>query len=402
MPAKVFSRALLPTMIATALASTAVYAQGNDECVELEGTPPGLYATSDQGRIFLIKDGEVVELGPGEASFADESSLKCIKIPPKFLDWPCGTEAALGRMFNTYTIDDLKTDNQMKEIVQRYFDVPEVLTPILNWVDGEYSAIFPYNDILQFSSPEYWYLNDSMNSVMNPKRPRSLLLSLYVGTNQVVIDNNIIDALRAELGSDQIPVAFLFNDSNTVPVSYYGANATLEEVLKGFIERGIKVAEAPMWWLGDYSLKPTITEFEKYFDIPALDDISAEKQASLRLELETYGFSRKPLLVNVLAGSDSMVLDQPERARVAASLGMGLQTALFFIEEDAHLARCGPGTPVDTSGIAGATTPISGPSVTPDSPASLQVPAPLPASLPAPAPVPAPVPVPAPDPVSPS
>ena len=343
---KVFSRTLLATMIATALASTAVYAQDNDECVEMEGVPPGLYATTDQGKIFLMKDGEVVELGPGEASFTHESGFKCIKTPPKFLDWPCATDAAQRRMFDTYTINDLKTDNQMKEIVQRYFDVPEVLTPTPNWVDGEYSGIFPYNDILQFSSPEYWYLTDSMNPVMSPKRPRSLLFSLYVGTNQVVIDNNVIDALRADLGSGQIPVTFLFNDSNSVPISYYGANVSLEEVLNGLIYRRIKVAEVPMWWLGDYHLKPTITEFETYFDIPALDDISAEKQASLRLELETYGFSRKPILVNVLAESGSMVVDQPERVRVAASLGMGLQTALFFIEEDAHLARCGPGNPI--------------------------------------------------------
>ena len=390
-------------MIATALASTAVYAQGNDECVELKGTPPGLYATSDQGKIFLMKDGEFLELGPGEASFADESGVTCITTPPEFLDWPCGTDAALGRMFNTYTIDDLKTDNQMKEIVQRYFDVPEVLTPIPNWVDGEYSAIFPYNDILQFSSPEYWYLTDSMNPVMSPKRPRSLLLSLYVGTNQVVIDNNVIDALRADLGSDQIPVSFLFNDSNSVPISYYGANVSLEEVLNGFIEHSIKVAEAPMWWLGDYTLKPTITEFEMYFDIPALDDISAEKQASLRLDLETYGFSRKPFLVNVLAESGSMVLDQPERARVAASLGMGLPTALFFIEEDSYLARCGPGTPVGTSGVPGATTPISGSSVPLDSPAPPpDSPPDSSAVIPVPAPVPPPVPPPGVDPVSPS
>jgi hypothetical protein len=353
-------------MIATALASTAVYAQDDDECVEMEGTPPGMYTTTDQGKTFISKGDQVVELGPGEAGFADDDGAKCIKIPPKFLDWPCATDAAQSRMFNTYGIDKLETDNKMKEIVQRYFDVPEVLSPIPNWVDGEYSALFPYNDILQFSTPEYWYLVDSPEAITDEKRPRSLLLSLYVGTNQVVIDNNAIDSLRRELGSDQMPVTFLFNDSNSVPISYYGANVSLEEVLKGFNERAIKVNEVPMWWLGDYHLNPTIIEFEKYFDIPALEDISADKQQALRADLEAYGFSRKPFLVTLMAGSGTMLLDQPERLRVAASMGLELHTALFFVEEDVHLARCGPGTPMGSSGVSGATTPIGGPTVPPD------------------------------------
>ena len=35
------------------------------------------------------------------------------------------------------------------------------------------------------------------------------------------------DALRKELGSDEIPVTFVFNDSNTVPISYFGDNVSL-------------------------------------------------------------------------------------------------------------------------------------------------------------------------------
>lgn len=366
---KVVTRALLPAMIASALASAAVYAQDSEDCVELEGTPPGMYTTTDEGRTFLDKDGTIVELAAGEAGFADENSVKCIKRPPAFLDWPCATDAARSRMFNTYAIEDLESDNQMKEVVERYFKIPEVLAPVPNWVDGEYNAAFNYTNIVQFSSPEYWYLPDPTRQILSEKRPRSLLISLYVGINQAVVDNNVLDALRTELATDDIPVTFVFNDSNSVPISYFGSNVSLEEVQKAFLERSIKVAEVPMWWLGDFHLQPTIEEFEKFFEIPALEDISAERQATMKADLEAYGFSRKPILVNLFAESQTMAVDQPDRVRVAASMGIrNIPTTLNFIEPDMHLARCGPGTPVGSGGVSGSTTPMGGATVPPGAP----------------------------------
>jgi hypothetical protein len=356
------NKAILPALIAQSLLTLGLagnaWAQEREDCEELEGTPPGLYTTTEEGRTFLIKDDKIVEMKAGEAGFADEGTVKCIKKPPKFLDWPCSTQAAQSRMFNTYTIDELSSPNKLKEIVQRYFDVPEVLAPIPNWIDGEYNGIFNYNDLVQFSSPEYWYFPNPDKPIMSGKRPRSLLISLYVGTNQVVIDNNMIDALRKELGTDDLPVTFVFNDSNTVPISYFGSNVSLEEIFKAFNERGIKVADPPMWWQGDYHLRPTIEEFEKFFDIPALEDIDPDKRAALEADLEAYGFTRKSIIVSMFAESESMAVDQPERLRVAASMGMTrIPTTFNFIEEDSIVAHCGPGTPVGSGAVSGSTTP---------------------------------------------
>jgi hypothetical protein len=362
---KLMKRSLLPAVISAALLAGSAWADEQRECEEIEGTPPGLYTTTDEGKTFLFKDGKIVEMAAGESGYANEGEVKCIKKPPAFLDWPCSTQAAQSRLFATYTVEDLKSNNPMKEIVERYFKVPEVLMPIPNWIDGEYNAIFNYHDIIQFSSPDYWYFPDDNHPVLSsPKRPRSLLISLFVGTNQVVIDNNMIDALRKELGTDDLPVAFIFNDSNAVPISYFGANVSLEEVFKAFTERGIKVADVPQWWLGDYHLKPTIAEFEKFFDIPALEDIDPAKVEALRQDLESHGFSRKSIIVSMFAESESMAVDQPERIRVAASMGYDrIPTSFSFIEQDAHLARCGPGTPSGTSGVSGASTPIGGATV---------------------------------------
>ena len=363
---KGIGKALLPALITSILAGNAL---AQDDCVELEGAPPGLYATTDEGRTFLIKDGKTVELGPGESGFADEGEVKCIKKPPEFLDWPCATQAAQSRMFNTYTMDEIESGNQLKEIVQRYFDVPEVLVPIPNWIDGEYNAVFSYNDLIQFASPEYWSIPNPDIPLLSGKRPKSLLVSLYVGTNQVVVDSNMIDALRKELGSNDIPVTLVFNDSNTVPVSYFGANVSIEEISKAFNERGIKLAEVPMWWQGDYQLRSTIDEFEKFFDIPALDEISADKQATLKADLEAHGFTRKSIIVSIFAGSGAMAVDQPDRIRVAASMGIkAIPTTFNFVEEDVLVARCGPGTPVGSGAVSGSTTPEGGATVPPGAP----------------------------------
>jgi len=362
----VLSKAILPALIASVLSGNA---WSQDDCVEIEGTPPGLYATTDEGRTYLVKDGKSIELGPGQAGFADESGVKCINKPPEFLDWPCSTQAAQSRMFNTYTIDELTDKNKIQEIITRYFDVPEVLAPIPDWVDGEYNAVFDYKDLLQHTSSDYWYHPNPERPFMDLKRPRSLLVSLYVGINKVVIDNYEIDLLRKELESDQIPVTFVFNDSNVVPISYFGPNVSIEEVRKAFFERGIKLADVPIWWLGDYHLQATIEEYERFFDIPPLEDISAEKQQAIRAELEGEGFTRKPFIVTIMSESASMVIDQPERLRVAASMGMKEMPVVFnFMEPDMVLARCGPGTPVGYSAnsISGETTPPGGTSIPPN------------------------------------
>jgi len=317
-----------------------------------------------------MKDDKIIEMGPGEAGFANkEGKLHCVKRTPKFLDWPCSTQAAQSRKFATYKMEELPADNPLKEVMRRYFEIPEVIEPVPYWIDGEYHGVFKIEDIIQFASPDYWYTPDSDRPFLDKKRPRSLQVSLYVGINQVIIDNHAIDALRKEGSTDEIPVMFVFNDSNVVPISYFGSNVSLEEVRKAFFERGIKVAEVPIWWLGDHHLTASVEEFELFFDIPALEEISADKQAKLKIDLETHGFTRKPIIVSVFSDSQVMAVDQPERVRMAASMGIKrIPTTFTFIEPDIHLARCGPGTPVGSSGVSGSTTPIGGAIVPPGAP----------------------------------
>ncbi len=380
MTGKTYCRALLPALIISALASASLQAQStNADCVDVEGTPPGLYATTDQGRTFLMKGDKVVELAPGQAAFADETKLTCIKKVPAFLDWPCTSVAAQSRMFSTYKFEDLNPDQDIiKQVVKRYFEVPEVIQPFPKWIEGEFHTTLSFKDIIGYSSAEYWYKPDSSVDIMNEKRPKTLLISLYVGINQVVIDNYAIDPLHRFYGNEKIPVVFVFNDSNVVPVSYFGSNVSLEEVHKAFNERHIKLAEVPLWPLGDHHFSPTAEEFEKYFDLPDLDKIDKQRREAIEAQLDAYGFSRKPIFVTMLEGG-KMYVDDPDRVRIAIAKKMPhLQTVINFVEEDSHLARCGPGNPVGSHGVSGTTTPIGGAVVPPTAPAPPPPPSPEP------------------------
>jgi len=374
---QIFARALLPSLVAAVLFPALLQAQEQEqqpsgtakECVDVEGTPPGLYVTTDEGRTFLIKDDKTVELAPGDAAFADENKLHCINRVPDFLDWPCSTDAANARKFATYSIDEIDPGkNIITEVVRRYFEMPEVIEPIPDWIDGEISTRLNIDDIIPYSTPEYWYKPDPSVDVLHEKRPRTLLISLYVGINQVVIDNYQIDALRKLHSGEPIPVVFVFNDSNVVPVSYFGANVSLEELVRAFNERRIKIAEVPMWQLGDHHLSATKEEFEKLFDIPEPDQIDPLRREALAAHLETYGFSRKPIFVTILEGG-KIYVDDADRVSVAISMGFDrLPTVVKFVEADDHLRRCGPGTPAGSSGVSGATTTVSGPIAPPGVP----------------------------------
>lgn len=366
-------RAILPVLIGLALLSTNSHAQSGS-CEELQGTPPGLYVTTDEGRTFLTKEGKVLEVAPGQSAFAGEGKLACIKKAPDFLDWPCSTDAANSRKFATYAIADLTGQGQTgsklaREIVRRYFEIPEVIEPVPDWLEGESHTQLAYEDIIQFASGEYWYHPSSNTNLLDERRPKVLQISLYVGINAVVIDSYMVEALKKHYGNENIPVMFVFNDSNTVPISYFGPNVSLEEIIKAFNERGIKIADVPMWPLGDYTLEATAAEFEKFINLPDLEDIDPVRREALSAQLETYGFSKKPVFVTLMSGSNRIYVDDPELIRVALSMGMErIPTALTFVEPDAHLTRCGPGTPVGSSGgaISGESTPPGGAVVPPN------------------------------------
>jgi hypothetical protein len=347
---------------------------GNCEKVDV-GRTPGLYTSTDEGLTYVVQGDNIIELAPSEAAFANEDTMSCVEEVPVILDWPCSTPESLARQIPSFTLDSLDGENIPKQVVRRYFEIPEIIEPRPRWKNGDFHGTFNRQDIIQFPTIEYWYTPSSQESMLDERRPKTLQITLHVGLSLVVVDNRAIDALLEKYGGKNVPVVFNYADQSEVPISYFGRNVSLEELADAFMNGGVRVSEVPMWEIGDFHLEPTIEEFEKLFDIPALEEIDPGNLQGLVANLETRGFSRKPVFVSLMAESSILSIDQPARIRAAQSLGFDkIPTVVLYYGENAHRARCGSnaksGTPAPGSKLPG-----SGSSLQPNVPPAPEIPA---------------------------
>jgi hypothetical protein len=338
----------LAISLAVAAAPDRVHAQDDNECLELDGTPPGLYVTVDQNQVYLTKDGEVVELDPGEVGYANENQLACLKVPPRVMAWPCGSAEAMSRqMAPTFRFDEVSPVGLVQEVKRRYFEENQAIGPEIEWLNGTVHGTLHESEFEGLDADTYWYLPGGPDPFASPKRPRAQLVGLFWSTRQAVLDTNTLDVLSESQGPAQIPVVFMYHRDYEVPVSFFGADVSLSELLDAFLDRGVQLAPVPVWYAGDHHLKVAISEFEQHFDIPALDEINPAQLQRHMDELKASGFTHKPVLVSMLAESNNMMVDQPERIRAAAELGIReIPTVIFYYTSSTHLAGCGLPLPV--------------------------------------------------------
>ena len=372
-------------------------------CVDLDEIVPGLYATSVQNQIYLIQGDDTVELNPGEAAYATADELSCLGRVPDIMDWPCGTAADRSRRrWPTYDVESLPGEGAVQEVINRFLDGRETIEPIPVWLNGEYHRNFAEVEIRLIEAAEYWYLPDRTNPILSAPRPATLLVSLYRSTRQSMPDFHTLGPLTEQLSSGQLPVLYLFNEDNVVPVSYFGPGVNLEALSEAWYGNHVRVTPVPLWERGDHHLLVYVTESEKFFDIPELEEIDDDRLEALVADLRENGFSKKPIFVTMMADS-GMSVDQAERIRAAESIGIDpIPTVIFYFDRFEDYARCGYVGEIlpDTEFI-----PISFAReeqfVAPEEPTP-PPPPPTPTPTPTPTPPPPPSPPPPPPPTSPS
>jgi len=379
-PLQTLIRLAVAGLSSAALAPLAMAQNEEAECVEMQGNVPGLYVTVDENQVYIIKDDKVVELNPGEAAFASETDLACLKAPPKVLSWPCDTAEALAReMAPGYSVAELPSVDSVQEVVRRYLEENRAISQQVKLLNGDYHGTFPAYELEALDTTAYWYLPGTEDPFESPKRPKTLIVSIFWATGQAVVDKYTLTALEIEYPDGDIPVQFVFARDSEVPVSFFGPNPTLEQVSKAYTERGIELAEVPVWFLGDHHFSVSLQELEENFDLPDLDEISPERQAAIRAELEAYGFFHKPLTVSVLSENASLTLDQGDVVRVASTMGIdAYPVVMLYFSGSSHLADCGIPLP-QISATGGATSDTGGsPGAGPETPAGIVVPPQLP------------------------
>jgi len=346
---KPLRKSSLNAAIVIGLVSLAANAQSPGDT---KATSAGLYVTVSQNEVYIIQGDKQLDLKVGEAAFAGVDTLKQLDEVPGFLNWPCGGSGADdSEMVPTYPLDSLPPGNRVEEVVRRFFEGPEIPAPSPAWLNGESHGSFPADEINRFSTDAYWYLSGETTAKMETLRPKVLLISLYPATQQVIVDQNHYQELLDLYGDEDIPVTFVFNEENVVPISSFGKNADLQQVADLFFEKGITIADVPMWYAGDRQFEASAVDLEQVFEIPAIEDIDPSRLAALVADLQANGFTKKPINVALMSQNNSMVADEGEKIRAAQSIGMDSIPIVFFnYSENSHKKRCGLAMPQISAG----------------------------------------------------
>ncbi len=344
----ILKRAPLPALIALALGLPAVQAQ--------DSPPPGLYTTVDQDEIYIIQpNGEQTDVKTGESVRVTEDGLEFIAQRPQFLNWPCGTGFAPNRgTLPTFSLDSLPPGDQIGQVADLYFSNQQVLEGSPRWLNGESHGAFPAAEIDQFVSNASWYTTGPADADLAAQRPKTLLIGLFYGTGQVVVDTNHLDALKAEYGDDPIPTVFQYQEENVVPISYYGPNPTPGQLVANYQEKGIKPADVPMWYAGDQHMAADPGALADSLGIPPASSFDPQELAELQQDIQENGFNAKPVTLAFVPGSQGMVADESARLRAAAESGITPVPVMFSVyENDMIASQCGLAPPIGAAGLLG-------------------------------------------------
>ena len=338
----------LPLVTASLVAAMAVQAQ--------EQPVPGLYTTVDESEIYVItRDGQQTDVKTGESVRINADGLSFVTDRPGFMNWPCGTGFApnLGTL-ETYTLEDLPASDRIAQVVDRYFLEQQVPGQSPRWLNGEAHTAIPAAEIDQFVSNAFWYKSGPTSTKMQSLRPDTLLIGLFYGTGQVLVDGNQYASLKDRYGDDPIPVVFQFQEENVVPISYFGDVATPGQIAKAFKESGIKPADVPMWYAGDYHTQAAPGALADSLGVPPVGELDPDGQEKLREDLQQNGFRQKPVTLALVSGSEEIIVDEGERLRAAETLGITQVPVMFSVyDQNLFSSQCGLAPAIAAAGVLG-------------------------------------------------
>ena len=352
-PTAVFRRAPLAALVALAL--------GVPPALPAQDRPvPGLYTSVDESEIYIIQpNGDQVDVRTGESVVVNQDGVRFISDRPQFLNWPCGTAFAGSRgTLPTFSLESLPPEDRIAQVTDLYFSNQQVLEGSPRFENGESHGAFPAAEIDQFVSNARWYTTGDSAPGMAAKRPDTLLIGLFYGTGQVVVDTNHLDELKALYGDEPIPTLFLYEEENVAPIPWYGDNPTPEQSMANFNASGVKPADVPLWYAGDRHATADPNRLADLAGVPPLSEMSPERQAQVREDIERNGFRAKPVNLALVPGQEQFIADQGERLRVAAAMGIISVPIMFSVYDAGSVAgQCGLEAPVEAAGVLGAASP---------------------------------------------
>jgi hypothetical protein len=272
---------------------------------------------------------------------AERHAQNAIDMLPSLPGWACreGRLTADSRFAKNYTADQLEPVNSIEEIAQRFFENNQRLTPFPEWTGNQFHATVNTNELADHITDEFWYFVGRNDRPVN----EGVMVSLYRHENRIVVDGNLGQVRRAqEAGQQTMPVVIIYNEDYQRPISAFGEDPQLDEVVEAFFDEETQVTLVPNWKgpYADFHTLTSIEDLEEFVDLPEKEDIDEEYYKQLVTELKAKGFEQKPVLVTLYNNDRKVWVDNPARVRAAKEMGFE-QVPLAYLYHSLDRLPCG-------------------------------------------------------------
>lgn len=209
----------------------------------------------------------------------------------------------------------------LQEIARMYFEDNERVVPFPEWINNGAHVQVPVADLEPLLGDRNWY------EVGRDDRPvnEPVMISLYRHDRSIVVDGNLDQVRRAiEQGDNFVPAVVLYNDGNQRPVSDFGAEPLVGDIVAAYLDGRTSVTFVPDWHepYSDRHHTAAIDEFEEFTTLPTREEIEDARWDKITTELGADGFHRKPVMVSLYYNGARVWIDEPDRLTAARELGI--------------------------------------------------------------------------------
>jgi hypothetical protein len=270
-----------------------------------------------------------INTDPGRA---DEFYWAAVDLMPNLPGWVCPASFDSHAYSPIYDVNDLPEGRTVAEVANRYFKDNARMSPFPDWTVGEFNMLADVDELIGLAGGGSWYAAGPSQASAGTNPRDNILVSLYKRDKGILVDADAakLQALK-QSGKTRVPVTFYYNQKNQLPVSAFGSDVTLQELLNEFFNAGNEITMVPLWQVGDYHLNVPASELVDIFNIAERQDIDPARYQEALSELRQDGFSKSPALITLLRTDNFKTIAEPERVRAAIELGMNdVPVVLFY------------------------------------------------------------------------
>ncbi|MDZ7841109.1 MAG: hypothetical protein U5R46_09880 [Gammaproteobacteria bacterium] len=253
---------------------------------------------------------------------------------PALPGWVCQADDERGRYTREVNLPELGEDPGVRRVAELYVNEDRRVVPFPDWSEGRVHMEASVEELAGLVSDEQWYVPGDDDGTPRTAPNRPVFVSVYKHNGEIVVDSGVDRIRRArEQGVDRLPVVLVYNNALQRPVSSFQPDVTLRELANEFYDAGIELTAVPEWQVGDHHKRASAAELREVVDVPARDDIPAQRWSAAEQEIRANGMALPgPLLLTLVrSGRGRAWVDDPVALAVASDLGVAdLPVVLFY------------------------------------------------------------------------